>query len=236
MIEFRNIEKSFGKYFTLRIDKLITGSRGVLTVIGPNGSGKTTLLKMLLGLVVPDKGEIFFDNKPVIHNIGLKREINYMPQVSSFPPFLKLSEILSILKDLRNNTDNLDYDLFCRLNIEKNLEKKFISLSQGSKQRFGVALAFLFDSSVIVLDEPTAGLDPFVTEIVKENIRKSAESKLIILTTHSLSDISELTDRAVFLDEGKIMLDEEFTGRSPAEKRNLIKQDVYQYFKSINNA
>lgn len=231
MLRVNRIVKSYGKKFRLDVENLTIESPSVITLLGPNGSGKTTFLKILLGLVNPQKGEIEYNGKSITDDFTFKNDLSYMPQTAIYPENLKVKEIIEITKALKNHTINYDYDLYEQYKIDEILESNFSSLSQGTKQKIAASIVFMFKSPVIILDEPTAGLDPYAAELFKEKILKEKTNKLLLFTTHIISDVTELSDRLIFLHEGRIKYDkimnEEFNNRDS----KMIISEVADYFK-----
>ena len=231
MLRVNRIVKSYGKKFRLDVENLTLESPSVITLLGPNGSGKTTFLKILLGLVNPQKGEIEYNGKSITDDFTFKNDLSYMPQTAIYPENLKVKEIIEITKALKNHTINYDYDLYEQYKIDEILVSNFSSLSQGTKQKIAASIVFMFKSPVIILDEPTAGLDPYAAELFKEKILKEKTNKLLLFTTHIISDVTELSDRLIFLHEGRIKYDkiinEEFNNRDS----KMIISEVADYFK-----
>jgi Cu-processing system ATP-binding protein len=208
MIEIKDLEKSFGKNKVLKGISLNLEKGKIIAVMGPNGSGKTTLLKSILGLVRPDSGRIDVNNIHVNGNCDYRKFIGYMPQNTCFPENLKVKEVIAMLKDVWGNHTVYDTELINSLYLENIYDKTIGTLSSGTKQRVNGSVAFLFNQEIIILDEPTAGLDPVSAEIFKQKILAEKEKgKLIIITSHITSEVEELADRIVFLLEGKIHLD-----------------------------
>lgn len=176
-----------------------------VAIIGPNGSGKTTTIKSILGQVLPDEGNIFINGDKVSRHWDYRRNIGYMSQISRFPENMKIRELFNMVKDIREDVKKYDEELLHTYQLEKMYEKALGTLSGGTKQKVSAALAFLFDPQILILDEPTAGLDPIATEQIKDKIFKEKEKgKLIIITSHIMSDIEELADTIVFIIEGNI--------------------------------
>lgn len=208
MIKINKIRKSYGRNFLLEIDNLQINEGSITALMGPNGSGKTTLMKNVLGLVIPDSGNIEVCGINIAREFSYRNNICYMPQTALYPPNLKVKEVISIVKELRRKQENYDYELYESYDIEKILEKKIGTLSQGTRQRLGAALVFMFKSRIVILDEPTAGLDPLSAEKLKAKIlREKNSDKLILFTTHIISEAKELADRLIMLHEGKIKVD-----------------------------
>ena len=206
MIEVRHLRKSFGRLTALDDLSVRLDAGRAVSLIGPNGSGKTTFLKCLLGLVVPDGGEICFDGQPVRNGWEYRRHIGYMPQIGRYPDHLTIRQVFDMVKDLRKaRPADLDEELLDAFGLPALFDKTMRSLSGGTRQKVSACLAFLFDPAVLILDEPTAGLDPVAAERLKAKIqREKGRGKLILLTSHILSDLDELTTEVMYLQDGKL--------------------------------
>jgi Cu-processing system ATP-binding protein len=206
MIRVVHISKKFRKLQVLDdINASFTPGQ-VVSLIGPNGSGKTTLIKSILGIVRPDKGNIFVSDKPISADPAYRRNIGYMPQIGRYPDNMKVGQLFRMLKNIRgNDAHQTDEDLVKRLSLESIYEKPMRTLSGGTRQKVSAAVAFLFNPEILILDEPTAGLDPLSSEILKEKIlQEKSKNKLILITSHILSDLDELTTHVMYLQEGKV--------------------------------
>lgn len=205
MIKIKDLHKSFGKLQVLKGIDLDITNKGVFAVLGPNGSGKTTLIKCILGMVIPDKGNIEIQNQSVKGNWSYRQQIDYMPQIAHFPENLKVSELIKMIKDLRGKPDLDESNLIQRFGLQPHLEKKLGNLSGGTKQKVNIVLTLLFDSPVLILDEPTTGLDPIAIITLKELIAEAkSKGKIILLTSHIMSFVEEISEEVVFLLEGKV--------------------------------
>jgi Cu-processing system ATP-binding protein len=206
MIVARNLTKNFGRLRALD-DFSVTIERGQsVLLIGPNGSGKTTFIKCVLGLVLPDKGELTLDGGNLLNSPELRVKIGYMPQIGRYPDHLKVGQIFEMLREIRRGSHtSTDEDLMDAFEIKKIAHKEARTLSGGTRQKVSACLAFLFNPDFLILDEPTAGLDPVAAEILKEKVHaEMAKNKLILLTSHILSDLDEITTDVLHLMEGRI--------------------------------
>jgi Cu-processing system ATP-binding protein len=204
MIEFKNLHKRFGKLVVLDGLDLEISKGGIFAILGPNGSGKTTLIKCLLGMVIPNKGDIIFEKKSVLRQWAYRNNLNYLPQIANFPPNLTVLELIKMVKNLRPKTAN-EQELIELFGLKSFLDKKLGNLSGGTKQKVNIVLAFMFDSDLIVLDEPTNGLDPIALIHLKDILQKEKDKgKTILITTHIMSFVDEVADEIVFLLDGKI--------------------------------
>jgi Cu-processing system ATP-binding protein len=206
MIEASHITKTFGRLRALN-DLSVRLERGqAVSLIGPNGSGKTTFIKCILGLVLPDSGSLTLDGVSLLHNPGSRRRIGYMPQIGRFPDNMRIGQVFEMLQEVRRGTyDRLDHELIEGFQLEKMWHKTMRTLSGGTRQKVSACLAFLFDPDVLILDEPTAGLDPVSAELLKEKVlREKSKGKLVLVTSHILSDLDELTSDVMYLMEGDL--------------------------------
>lgn len=206
MIKLESIFKSFGKKVLFK-DLSLEFERGRTTaLLGPNGSGKTTLVKILLGLVIPDRGKVYINKKEIGNDSFHKRLIGYMPQVPEFPENLTLREIVSMVEDLRGEKAKRLEELLEVLNLKPELEKRFMNLSGGTKQKVGALVALAFDQQILILDEPMVGLDPVTAYRLRAFIRKEKENgKTILYISHIMPEVEELADDVVFITEGRVV-------------------------------
>lgn len=205
MIRTENLEKHFGKLHVLKGANTSFSGGEVVSVIGPNGSGKTTLIKSILGMVVADKGKIYFDGKDVAHDFTYRHHIGYMPQIGRYPENMKIGQLFAMMRDLRKSPVPLDEELMHEFQLPAMFDKPMRTLSGGTTQKVSAALAFLFNPKVLILDEPTAGLDPLASEILKAKVLKAKrDGKLVIVTSHIMSEVEEMADKIMYLFEGKI--------------------------------
>ena len=206
MIIATNVTKKFGKLTALN-NVSVTCNRGQsISLIGPNGSGKTTFIKCLLGMVVPDSGFITFNQQNISHDWIYRQHIGYMPQTGRYPENMTIAQIFDMMKDIRKNANPiLDEELVKLFELESISSKRMRTLSGGTRQKVSAALAFLFSPDVLILDEPTAGLDPVATEILKDKIRKEkSKGKLLFITSHILSDLEDIITEVIYMQDGDL--------------------------------
>lgn len=205
MIEIKELQKKFGKFEVLKNINLSCKKGECIALIGPNGCGKTTLIKSVLGMVLPDSGTIHFNGNSVLGEYLYREKIGYMPQIGRYPDNMTIGQIIEMIKKIRNSADDLDEDLLHAFELEKMFDKQMRTLSGGTTQKVSAVLAFLFNPEVLILDEPTAGLDPLASEILKEKIIKEKEKgKLIFITSHLLSELDDLITEIIFMQEGEV--------------------------------
>lgn len=207
MIIANNINKKFGKLQALDNVSVTCNKGECIALIGPNGSGKTTFIKSILGMVVCDNGFITFNGKNILHNWQYRSRIGYMPQIGRYPENMSIGQLLDMMKDIRKEKNLvLDEELIRKFELDKILGKRMRTLSGGTRQKVSASLAFLFDPDVLILDEPTAGLDPVAAEILKEKIiAEKAKGKLVLITSHVLSELDGLVTQVIYMQEGKLL-------------------------------
>jgi len=222
MIEIRNLYKKFGKVEVLKGLDLSIKSGGIFAVLGPNGSGKTTLIKSVLGMVIPNKGDIDIKGDTVLKKHEYRNNINYLPQIANFPSNLSVNELINMVKNLRSKPA-ADQDFIELFRLQPFLDKKLGNLSGGTKQKVNIVLTFMFDSELIILDEPTTGLDPIsLLNLKKIILAERQKGKTILITSHIMSFVEEMANEIVFLLDGKIY----FKGTLNAIKEQTKQNDL----------
>lgn len=205
VITARGVTKHFGRLEVLRqVDLEIPAGR-ITGLVGPNAAGKSTFIKSVLGLVRPDAGELQVLGQPVNGDERYRSRIGYMPQAAHFPENLSGAEVLAMIRDLRGPGAASDTALLDGFDLGPQLDKPIRTLSGGTRQKLSAALAFLFRPDLLVLDEPTAGLDPIASGIFKEQLAAVRErGASILLASHTLSELEAHADDIVFLLDGRI--------------------------------
>lgn len=232
MIEIQNIRKKFGKLSVLNDVSLSFKKGECVALIGPNGCGKTTLIKSILGMVLPDEGSIEFNGKTVLGNYQYRENIGYMPQIGRYPDNMTIGQIIEMIKKVRNTTAELDEDLIHAFELEKMFDKRMRTLSGGTTQKVSAVLAFLFNPDVLILDEPTAGLDPLASEILKDKIiREKEKGKLILITSHLLSELDDLITEIIFMQEGKVHFHQKIADLKTATEEDKISKAIAKILK-----
>ena len=203
MIDVKELTKRFGRVDVLRGVNAQIGRGRVTGIVGPNGAGKSTFINMLLGLTHPTSGEIRIDGALIGCDESYRKEIGYMPQMGRFPDNLNARELFATMRDLRGNAAALDEDLLRSFQLEEHLDKPLRTLSGGTRQKVNAGLALLFRPKLVVLDEPTAGLDPRSSTLLKDKLLSLREAGVtVIVASHLMSELEELCDDIVFLIDG----------------------------------
>lgn len=229
MIAVKNLRKSFGNLTVLDDLTFTLDKGGIYAILGPNGSGKTTFLKTILGMVLPDKGTVFFDQVDISTSHDYRKKLGYLPQIARFPDNITVSELIHMIIDIRQVPAQPEplVELFV---LKPFLDKKLGNLSGGTRQKVNIVLTFMFDTSVLILDEPTAGLDPVSLIKLKELIANAKQQgKIILITSHIMNLVEELADQIIFLLEGEI----HFHGSLNALKEKTKERDLEHAIASL---
>lgn len=212
MIIASNVTKSFGRLRALDNVSVTCNRHQCIALIGPNASGKTTFIKSLLGMVVPDSGFITFNEKNILHDWKYREQVGYMPQIGRYPDNMTIAQVFEMMKDIRRRRhDKNDEELINAFDLNGMMKKRMNTLSGGTIQKVSAALAFLFNPEVLILDEPTAGLDPVAAEILKKKIiAEKQKGKLILITSHILSELDDLVTEIIYMQEGQVKFHKSF--------------------------
>ena len=214
LIEAKNLKKSFGDF--VAVDNInLTVERGeVVGFLGPNGAGKSTTMKMLTGFLEPDGGEIFIEGidlktKP----LEAKKSIGYLPEGAPSYSDMEVSEFLSFVGKMRglNNNELLNTrlsDMAEQINLKEVWHKPIETLSKGFKRRVGIAQALIHDPDILILDEPTDGLDPNQKYEMRDLIKKISTNKAIVISTHILEEVEAVCSRTVIIANGQLLANE----------------------------
>lgn len=222
MIQVIDLHKKFGSLTVLDGVGFTIDKPGIFAILGPNGSGKTTLLKSILGMVLPEEGEIMIDGQPVLKQWDYRKKIGYLSQIAQFPENLTVEEIIDMIKNIRAMPANSE-SLVERFGLDVYMNKKLSTLSGGTRQKVNLVLTFMFDCPLYILDEPTVGLDPVSLIHLKDLIGElKAKDKTILITSHIMNLVEELSDEIVFLMEGTIY----FQGTIEEIKKNTQQADL----------
>lgn len=157
-------------------------------------------------MVIPDSGFITVNQENISRSWEYRQHIGYMPQISRFPDNMAIEQVIDMVKDIRKKkVQELDEELIANFDLQSMYGKRMRTLSGGTRQKVSACLAFLFNPDILILDEPTAGLDPVSSEILKAKIMKEkSKGKLIMITSHVLSDLDDLVTEIIYLQDGKL--------------------------------
>jgi ABC-2 type transport system ATP-binding protein len=212
VIDVCDIAKSYGDVEALRGVSFHVGDGEIVGLLGPNGAGKTTVLKILTGYIHPDEGALTVDGLDVLaHTLEVQARIGYLPETAPLYPELSVQAYLQMIADLRRIPDEQQIacisDAVYATGLADHLTRPIGHLSKGFRQRVGLAQAILHRPQLLVLDEPTIGLDPTQVVAIRHLIRRLADDSTVLFSTHILSEVEALCDRVIILMNGQVRAD-----------------------------
>lgn len=226
-ISVRELSKRFGPIEALRGVDLQARCGRVLGLVGPNGCGKSTLIRSILGLVVPDSGSIEVAGRSTSGDWKYRNRIGYMPQNPDFPGNLTVRELLDMLEDIRGRKGTARADLIERFELGPALARPFAVLSGGTKQKTAAVAAFMFEPEILILDEPTVGLDPVAASRLKNlAAAEAARGKSVLLVSHIMSEMEQVAQDVVFMLEGRVVFQGELRETLSRSGTSSLEQAV----------
>lgn len=239
-LKIENLSKTY-KNGTVALNNLsLTISNGMFGLLGPNGAGKSTLMRITATLQEPDSGSIYFNSIDILKNkMEMRKKLGFLPQDFDFYPKVSAWEFLNhlaVLKGIVNNRERkqLVSYLLEKTNLYRERNKHLNGFSGGMKQRFGIAQALIGDPELLIVDEPTAGLDPEERYRFHNLLSEIGENIIIILSTHIVDDVRELCSNMAIIDEGKLLIMENpevlLDGlRGKIKEKIIEKEDLLKY-------
>jgi ABC-2 type transport system ATP-binding protein len=209
-IEAKNLSKNYGKQSAVQDLNFRLEQGEIVGFLGPNGAGKSTTLKMLLGLISPSDGSVQIDGKdPQDQAIELKKQIGYLAENNPLYPEMYVQEFLAFIGNIHQlqNLDNRIQEVIEWVGLQKEAHKKIQELSKGYQQRVGIALAIIHNPQILILDEPTSGLDPNQRNEIRDLIKSLQKDRIILFSSHILSEVEAICDRVLLIHEGKLVSD-----------------------------
>ncbi len=212
MIDVTDLTKAYGPIQALRGLSFHIAEGEIVGLLGPNGAGKTTIIKILTGYLQPDGGEVWVNELDVLeHTREVQAQIGYLPETAPLYPELSVQAYLKMMADLRQIPESEQQvqisEAIYATGLETHLTRPIGELSKGFRQRVGLAQAILHQPKLLILDEPTVGLDPTQIVEIRHLIRRLAEHSTVLFSTHILSEVEALCDRAIILINGLIKAD-----------------------------
>jgi ABC-2 type transport system ATP-binding protein len=223
MIECKNLTKRFNQFVAVDNLSFVANKGEVLGFLGPNGAGKSTTMKMITGFLQPSSGQVKVCGIDLFTDpIRLKQKIGYLPEGAPSYDEMKVCDFLKFIAQMRGIPKTMIAtkvdEIIERINLSQVYYQRIETLSKGFKRRVGLAQALIHDPEVLVLDEPTDGLDPNQKHDVRQLITSMAKDKTIIISTHILEEVHAVCDRAIIIADGRIVAD-----NSPAELENMSR-------------
>jgi ABC-2 type transport system ATP-binding protein len=208
-INLKNISKKYGSQLVLDDVSFEVRKGEILGFIGPNGAGKSTTMKIITGYIPPTKGEVIINGMDAVeHSLKIRKIIGYLPEANPLYTDMYVKEYLRYIAGiygLRKNASKLVSDIIERTGLAPECHKQIRALSNGYRQRVGLADSLVHDPELLILDEPTVGLDPYQIRQVRELIKQLAEKHTILLSTHILPEVEAICERILIINEGKIV-------------------------------
>ena len=211
-IKIKSLSKSFGAINAVCNISFDVGYGEVLGFLGPNGAGKSTTMKMITGFLEPTSGTVEVNGHDVLEDpLSVKRSIGYLPEGAPAYEEMTVKSFLNFIADIRELSGSLRKnrldEVIETINIGTVIDQSIETLSKGYKRRVGLAQAILHDPDILIMDEPTDGLDPNQKHEVRNLIKKMAEKKAIIISTHILEEVDAVCSRAIIISSGKLLFD-----------------------------
>ena len=233
MLKVENISKSFGGFQAIDSLSFEVKIGDVMGFLGPNGAGKTTSMRVITGYLKSDMGNIYIDNKNIeIDPIHAKSMIGYLPEgvplYLDFSPYLYLDYVCQVRK-IQNSKKNIE-KVIKDLQLQEVKDVRIETLSKGFKRRVGIAQALIHDPKLLILDEPTDGLDPLQKFEVRKLIKNLSKKKAIIISTHILDEVPEVCNKCLIINEGKKV----FEG-TPSQLKRKVGKSLDEKFRKIVN-
>ena len=206
MIELINVYKRFGKKIAVADLSFKAIGGDIVGFLGPNGAGKTTTMRLITGYLKPTSGSIaLFNKNPISDRLALLPRIGYLPENNPLPTDMLVREYLSFISEIKK--EKQIEKIVEELHVNDVYEKKIEQLSRGYKQRVGLAAALCGSPDILLLDEPTSGLDPIEQDVIKDLIKKLAKKRIVIFSTHMLSEIEDIATRVLIINQGILLFD-----------------------------
>jgi ABC-2 type transport system ATP-binding protein len=206
MIELVNVTKRFDMKMAVANLSFKALVRDIVGFVGPNGAGKTTTMRLITGYLKPTEGTVkLFNENPITQRLSVLPRIGYLPENNPLPGDMTVREYLAFVADIKKE-ENIE-KIMEELHIDDVYGKKIEQLSRGYKQRVGLAAALCGKPDILLLDEPTSGLDPIEQDVIKDLIKKLAKKRIVVFSTHILSEIEDVATRVLIINRGILLFD-----------------------------
>lgn len=204
----KNLTKKFGEQVALNNINLTINKNEIVGLLGPNGAGKSTLMKSITGVLKIDEGEILFNERNIsTHSIESKKKIGFLPENNPLYQEMYVKEYLQFVADIHQIPQDRIEEVIDLVGITPEKQKKISQLSKGYKQRVGLAQAILHQPELLILDEPTNGLDPNQIIEIRNLVKSLSTNRTIILSTHIMQEVEALCNRVILIHQGNILQD-----------------------------
>lgn len=207
-IQLTSVTKSYGKHKAVNNISFSAQKGEIVGFLGPNGAGKSTTMKILTGYIQPTSGAVTVNDIDVISNsIDTRKSIGYLPEHNPLYLEMYVKEYLSFHADIHSIQQETIIEVIEKVGLTKESHKKISQLSKGYRQRVGLAAAILHNPNVLILDEPTTGLDPNQLVEIRSLIKELGTDKTVLLSTHIMQEVEAICDRVIIINNGEIVID-----------------------------
>ena len=207
-LEISNLTKKFGEQTALNNINIEIKKNEIIGLLGPNGAGKSTLMKSVVGVIKIDEGKIIFDGKDITENeVFSKKNIGFLPENNPLYQEMYVKEYLQFVANIHGISNEKVEEIINLVGVTPEKNKKISQLSKGYKQRVGLAQAILHEPNLLILDEPTNGLDPNQIVEIRNVIKEIGKEKTVILSTHIMQEVEALCSRVILIHNGNIVQD-----------------------------
>ncbi len=209
-IQLNSVTKIYGNQKAINTISFSAKKGEIVGFLGPNGAGKSTTMKILTGFIKPNEGTVLVDDINVVNNpIDAQKRIGYLPEHNPLYTDMYVKEYLQFHADIHNiKTININ-DVISKVGLGKEAHKKINQLSKGYRQRVGLAAAILHDPSILILDEPTTGLDPNQLVEIRNLIKDLGKNKTVLFSTHIMQEVEAVCNRVIIINNGEIVIDKQ---------------------------
>ncbi|MCX6732436.1 MAG: ATP-binding cassette domain-containing protein [Candidatus Roizmanbacteria bacterium] len=206
MIELSHVYKRFGIKLAVSDLSFKAQQGDIIGFLGPNGAGKTTTMRLITGFLKPTEGKVkLFNENPITKRLTVLPRVGYLPENNPLPLDMLVKEYLDFITEVKHE-EHIE-NIIEELHMDDVYEKKIDQLSRGFKQRVGLAAALCGKPDILLLDEPTSGLDPIEQDVIKNLIKKLAKKRIVIFSTHILSEIEDVATRVLIINKGSLLFD-----------------------------
>jgi ABC-2 type transport system ATP-binding protein len=207
-IEVKNVSKYYGKQKALDAVSFLINSGEIVGFLGPNGAGKSTMMKIITTYLTADEGEVLVNGKDtVVTKMAVKKSVGYLPEHNPLYDDMYILEYLSFLARVHQVNKDKITEVVELVGLTPEKHKKIKQLSKGYRQRVGLASALLHNPDVLILDEPTTGLDPNQLIDIRNLIKEIGKTKTVLFSTHIMQEVEAVCDRVIIINQGKLVVD-----------------------------
>ena len=208
-IQVNSVTKSYGTQLALKEVSFSANKGEIIGLLGPNGAGKSTIMKIITGYILPTKGAVYVSGIDILKSpIEAKAKIGYLPEQNPLYQEMYVKEYLEFQASILKVAKETIITVIETVGLTPEMHKKIGQLSKGYQQRVGIAAAIIHNPEVLILDEPTTGLDPNQLQEIRTLIKKLGKEKTILLSTHIMQEVEALCDRVIIIKKGELLIDE----------------------------